>query len=91
MWKILEKNLRDLHSREGLKKLQFHIEPRAKQWLIQEGISPEYGARPLARVIQRELLDPLSRRLLDGSVREGDKVSIRLAQDGKGLFVPPIH
>ncbi|EED86034.1 predicted protein, partial [Postia placenta Mad-698-R] len=69
MKSILKKNLQDLKQREGMKRLHLDIDAQAETWLISVGISPQYGARPLARVIQRELLNPLSQRLLEGTVK----------------------
>ena len=44
---------------------------------MQAGVDPVYGARPLNRLLNRELLNPLARCLIDGSVRDGDEVCIR--------------
>lgn len=92
MYRILEKHLKDLQQREGLKRLRLDLEDSAKKWLVGNGISREYGARPLARVIQRELLNPLSQRLLEETIREGDtQVFIRLNDSHDGLYVRPNH
>ncbi len=48
----------------------------ARQWLAAEGYDPLYGARPLKRVIQRVVQDPLAGQLLDGSVKAGDQVIV---------------
>ncbi|OSX58920.1 hypothetical protein POSPLADRAFT_1049090 [Postia placenta MAD-698-R-SB12] len=77
MKSILKKNLQDLKQREGMKRLHLDIDTQAESWLISVGISPQYGARPLARVIQRELLNPLSQRLLEGTVKEGDESNVQ--------------
>ena len=52
------------------------IEPRKKALLAREGYDPVYGARPLRRAIQREILDPLSIDILEGKVREGQTVYV---------------
>ena len=52
---------------------------RAKDLLIAEGYDPTYGARPLKRAIQREVLDPLAMRVLQGEFQEGDIVRIDAA------------
>jgi ATP-dependent Clp protease ATP-binding subunit ClpB len=51
----------------------------AKDLLIAEGYDPTYGARPLKRAIQREVLDPLAMRVLQGEFKEGDAVRIDVA------------
>ncbi|GBE84539.1 Heat shock protein [Sparassis crispa] len=91
MEQILEKHLSDLQQREGIKRLRLNIDRKAKTWLIKIGISREYGARPLARVIQRELLNPLSQRLLEETIHEGDTVRIILNESQDGLYVMPNH
>lgn len=91
MKSILKKNLQDLKQREGMKRLHLDIDTQAESWLISVGISPQYGARPLARVIQRELLNPLSQRLLEGTVKEGDEVHVRLNDKKDGLYIHRNH
>ena len=53
----------------------------AKKFLAKEGYDPAYGARPLKRVIQREILDPLSLEILDGKFHEGDRIRVDVAKD----------
>ena len=53
----------------------------AKKFLAKEGYDPAYGARPLKRVIQREILDPLSLEILDGKFHEGDRITVDAAED----------
>ncbi|MEA2756947.1 MAG: ATP-dependent Clp protease ATP-binding subunit ClpB [Aliidongia sp.] len=52
------------------------LEPSGREWLAQEGYDPVYGARPLKRVIQRELQNPLAQMILDGTLGEGDTVRV---------------
>ncbi len=56
---------------------------KAREWLAQKGYVPAYGARPLKRVIQKELQDPLAERILSGEVKNGD--TIRVTEGGDGL------
>ncbi len=56
-------------------KLTLTVSDAAKKHLAREGYDPVYGARPLKRVIQRELLDPLALAILDGKYREGDTIA----------------
>ena len=58
------------------RKIRFDVADRAKDLLIEEGYDPVYGARPLKRTIQREILDPLAMRVLQGDFVEGDVVRI---------------
>ena len=48
---------------------------KAKEWLAKEGFDPAYGARPLKRVIQKEIQDKLALMLLEGKFKEGDSIS----------------
>ncbi|HRQ89445.1 MAG TPA: hypothetical protein PLA50_11645, partial [Bacteroidia bacterium] len=59
------------------------LSPEALEKLATEGYDPAYGARPLKRVIQQRLLDPLSLDLLDGKFKEGD--TIHVGVDGGGF------
>lgn len=58
----------------------------ARSFLAQEGFDPVYGARPLRRTVQKYLMDPLAKRLLDGSLATGQTVTVDLPapRDGEG-------
>jgi ATP-dependent Clp protease ATP-binding subunit ClpB len=60
----------------------------AKQWLANTGYDPVYGARPLKRVIQRELQNPLAEKILAGEIREGDTVRVTASPLGLLLRTP---
>jgi ATP-dependent Clp protease ATP-binding subunit ClpB len=68
------------------KKLALSATPRAKERLAEMGYDPDFGARPLKRVIQRFILDPLAVELLAGRVKAGDRVVVDL-DAGKSKFV----
>jgi len=57
----------------------------AEEKLANEGFDPVYGARPLRRTIQREVLDPLAIEMLEGKFTEGDSIEVD-ARDGKFVF-----
>ncbi len=61
------------------------LDPSAQAWLADRGYDPVYGARPLKRVIQRELVDPLARSLLQGDFAAGDHVRVDFS-DGELTF-----
>ncbi len=54
----------------------------AKEFLVGEGFDPNYGARPLKRTIQRRILDPLAFKVLDGTFKDGDRVTVDARDDG---------
>jgi ATP-dependent Clp protease ATP-binding subunit ClpB len=56
--------------------LTLDLTPAGREWLAGDGYDPVYGARPLKRVIQRELQNPLAQMILDGTLGEGDTVRI---------------
>ncbi len=66
-------------------KIALHVTDEVKRHLAEEGYDPVYGARPLKRVIQRELQDPLAKEMLEGKFREGDTVRVEL-QEGRLRF-----
>jgi len=73
---IIDIQLRGLMKRLEDRKIHVELTERAKDLLIAEGYDPTYGARPLKRVIQRRVLDPLAMRVLQGEFREGSVVRI---------------
>jgi ATP-dependent Clp protease ATP-binding subunit ClpB len=73
----------------GGRRLRLEITPRARREIARRGFDPVYGARPLKRVLQREVQDPLALALLEGTVREGDLVRVAL-KDG-ALALEPVH
>jgi ATP-dependent Clp protease ATP-binding subunit ClpB len=58
------------------RKITLELDDAARQWLANAGYDPVYGARPLKRVIQRELQNPLATRILEGRIRDGDTVHV---------------
>ena len=63
--------------------LKIEVTPGARELLAEQGYDPVYGARPLKRVIQRELQNPIALELLEGTFKEGD--TIRVERDGHTL------
>ena len=62
-----------------------HISESARHWLSTEGFDAEYGARPLRRILQNQLENPLSTKILNGEFSNGDSVSVDLV-DGRLIF-----
>jgi ATP-dependent Clp protease ATP-binding subunit ClpB len=71
--------LRGLLAERGI---TLEMEPEARDWLAEAGYDPSYGARPLKRVIQRELQNPLAGRLLEGTIMDGQVVQVGVDRDG---------
>jgi len=82
---IVDIQLRGLQRRMNDRKMQLEVTPAARLMLADLGFDPAYGARPLKRVIQRELADPLAIRLLEGELVDGQTVTVDVA-DGQLTF-----
>jgi ATP-dependent Clp protease ATP-binding subunit ClpB len=78
----LEKLLED-------RKVALDIDAEAKKWLANAGYDPVYGARPLKRVIQRELQNSLAEKILAGEIGDGDTVRVRASP--LGLLLQPVR
>jgi ATP-dependent Clp protease ATP-binding subunit ClpB len=70
-----------LRRRLAERRLTLVVEPEAENWLAQAGYDPTFGARPLRRVLQRQIEDPLALALLEGRYAEGSTVTVRVADD----------
>jgi ATP-dependent Clp protease ATP-binding subunit ClpB len=79
---IVEIQLRRLLKRLVGRKIVLELDAAAKTWLADEGYDPVFGARPLKRVIQRALQDPLAEMLLSGDVKDGAVVPVSAGVDG---------
>ena len=64
---------------------------RARAWLADKGYDPMYGARPLKRVIQKELVDPIARKLLAGEIADGSVIHVSAGEDGLEIGKAAVH
>ena len=76
------------------RKIEINLDAKGRAWLADKGYDPTYGARPLKRVIQKWVQDPLAERLLAGEIRDGATVKVsasqgRLTIDGKPVGDEP--
>jgi len=81
---IVEIQLEQLGTRLQERKLGIRVTPAARTYLAKQGYSPQWGARPLKRVIQHELLDAVARQLIAGRLRAGDTLLVDM---GSGELV----
>ena len=84
---IVDIQLGLLAKRLAARDITLDVDDDARTWLANRGYDPVYGARPLKRVIQKELQDKLAQKLLAGEIRDGSAVEVSVA-DG-GLVVGP--
>ena len=62
------------------------LTPAAQEWIAQTGYDPDFGARPLKRVLQREVADPIALELLKGTYQTGDTIVVDAKPDGGLVF-----
>ncbi len=80
--RIVEIQVRELAARLHERRISLEVSEQAKAWLATQGYDPAYGARPLRRLVQREIGDRLATALLSGSVRDGDTVTVDVGDAG---------
>jgi ATP-dependent Clp protease ATP-binding subunit ClpC len=85
MKEIVDLMLNDLRNRLEEKDIELELTEEAKNLIVEDGYDPQYGARPLRRSIQRLLENPISEKILDGSIRTGSKLRIE-EKEGKLIF-----
>jgi ATP-dependent Clp protease ATP-binding subunit ClpB len=81
MTTIVDIQLKRLQKLLDERKIVLDLDPGAKAWLAEKGYDPAYGARPLKRVIQKYVQDPLAEKILGGTIKDGDRVSATAAGD----------
>jgi ATP-dependent Clp protease ATP-binding subunit ClpB len=84
--KIVDLELKKVALRLQNKNIKIKVTEKAKEFLAEEGFDPNLGARPLKRVIQRLVLDPLSLRIVAGEIKEKERIQVDF-QDGKIIFL----
>jgi len=84
---IVEIQVKKLEQRLLDRRIQLKMAEKTKEWLAKEGFDPAYGARPLKRVIQKEIQDRLAMKILEGKFKEGDTVTADLdSKKGELVF-----
>ena len=82
--KIVDIQLADVRARLAKERMALEVDPDARRLLAEGGLDSVFGARPLKRLIQREVVDAIARAIIDGRVREGD--TVRVGVDDEGSF-----
>ncbi|MBL4538244.1 MAG: ATP-dependent chaperone ClpB [Oceanicaulis sp.] len=85
MGAIVDIQLKRLEALLEDRRMTLELDDGARQWLATKGYDPAYGARPLKRVIQKELQDPLARLILEGSLHDGE--TLKVSTEGDALTV----
>jgi ATP-dependent Clp protease ATP-binding subunit ClpA len=76
--RVVDKFILELGSQLGKQKVEIGVSERARNWLVEKGYDPVYGARPMARAIDKHLKTPLIDEILFGKLEKGGKVSVDL-------------
>jgi ATP-dependent Clp protease ATP-binding subunit ClpB len=82
MTRIVDIQMKRLAKLLEERKITIALEPSARTWLADKGWDPAYGARPLKRVIQKSVQDPLAELILSGRIKDGEKVDIAAGKQG---------
>jgi len=82
MGRIVDIQMQHLQKLLEDRKIALTLESKGREWLADKGYDPAYGARPLKRVIQKSVQDPLAELLLAGKIKDGEKVVISAGRDG---------
>lgn len=84
--KIVDIQLSKLENNLSKHNIKLNLDKKAREWLSIEGYDPIYGARPLKRLIQKEIQNQLAKKLIAGEIKDGDEVKITL-EDGSIKFI----
>lgn len=85
--KIVDKFIAELNSQLSPKNIKISLTKKARKWLAQKGFDPKFGARPLQRLIQKEIKSPLVEEILFGKLTEGGEVTVDIFKDSLNFKV----
>jgi len=87
---IVALQIDEVAKRLAERRITLDVDAATTRWLAEEGFDPMYGARPLKRLVQKEIGDGLARLILRGEVQDGQTVAVRTAADGDGLVLSTV-
>src|SRR5205809_2644523 len=87
--KVLDLEIAKVMDRLKAKKLQLVLDDKAKDFLVEKGYDPTFGARPMRRAVERFLEDPLAEEILRGNLHEGEPVQVT-SEEGKLRCAQPV-
>ncbi len=91
MGDIVQIQLKRLEALLADRRMSLSLSPAAAHWLAEAGYDPAYGARPLKRVIQKALIDPVARQILAGTLADGDVVQVEAGDTGLVIDKAAVH
>ena len=86
---ITDIRLRELQERLDDRRIKLDVEDAVKKWLCEKGYDPHFGARPLNRLIAKEVGNGLADKIIRGELKSGDVAKVTVRLDGEGLLVDP--
>jgi ATP-dependent Clp protease ATP-binding subunit ClpB len=86
---IVDLQIAALARRLTIRRITLEVSEAAHRWLAETGYDPAYGARPLRRLVQSAIGDPLAKMLLSGEVLDGGTVHVGVSPEGDGLILTP--
>ena len=86
---IVNARLMDLRGRLDDRRITLRVDENAKDWLCEQGYNPSFGARPLKRLINKEIGNGLADRIIRGDIRRGYAARVLLRSDGQNIDVIP--
>jgi ATP-dependent Clp protease ATP-binding subunit ClpB len=87
---IVDLQVAELNKRLAVRRISVSVTEAAHEWLSRTGYDPAYGARPLRRLVQTAIGDPLARLLLAGEVLDGSQVVVDVDESGEGLAMKAV-
>jgi ATP-dependent Clp protease ATP-binding subunit ClpB len=84
---IVDIRLQELQQRLDERRIKLAVDDKTKEWLCEKGYDPRYGARPLNRLIAKEVGNGLADKIIRGEVKTGDTVAVIVRDDGQGLEI----
>ncbi len=91
LYQIIDIELGKVDSRLKAKGMEMHLDQNAKDFLIEKGYNPDFGARPLRRALSSFIEDPMAESLLAGDYKSGDRIDITHKEDDDHLFFTSTH
>lgn len=89
--KIVDLQMKQVNKRLEKNNMKLELTDKARVWLAEVGYDPTFGARPLRRVIQKHILDPLAEKILAGEFLNGDTIIVDIDSKGKPMFIKKVE
>lgn len=84
---IVDIRLRELQTRLDDRRITLDVPENVREWLAERGYDPRFGARPLNRLIAKQIGNGLADKIIRGEVKGGDRAVVRVDEKGEGLIV----